>query len=78
MVRNHQDGYHYLNLSLKLFQSTHSGDLIVFGKRDWSMNPASYICLGWMPAKCLLDSLKESNCAQWRQTHLQQNIAKKT
>ena len=38
MVRNHQAGYPYINLSLFLFFLKISRNLNFFGKIDWSMN----------------------------------------
>ena len=41
MVRNHHDGYPYINLSLKRFFLEISRHLNLFGKIDWSMNSRS-------------------------------------
>ena len=38
MVRNHQDGYPYINLALFFFFLKKSRDFNLFGKIEWSMN----------------------------------------
>ena len=38
LVRNHQDGYPYLNLSLNVCLQKNPDTLLLFGKNYWSMN----------------------------------------